>query len=389
MEDGKADTKINKVPLVTDENGTIEISVDPGSYYFEETKAPAGYVKPSGDAAKTEIKTVEAGQNEVKLYIFEMSNMEESKGKLELLKTGTEGKALEGAKFDLYKAGNPDENRGSYVTDKDGKITVDNVEPGSYYFVETEAPSGYVTPSGEAARTETKTVKAGQKEKLTYTFEKSNTEESKGKLELLKTGAEGAALEGAKFDLYKVGNPDENRGSYVTDKDGKITVDNVEPGSYYFVETEAPSGYVTPGGEAARTETKTVKAGQKEKLTYTFEKSNTEESKGKLELLKTGAEGIALEGAKFDLYKVGNPDEKRGFYVTGKDGKITVDNVEPGSYYFVETEAPAGYVTPTRTAAKTETVVVEAGQASVVSYTINVSNTKENEGKLKLVENRN
>ncbi|MGO4948237.1 SpaA isopeptide-forming pilin-related protein, partial [Blautia sp. Sow4_E7] len=312
------------------------------------------------------------------------SNTEESKGKLELVKTGAEGKALEGAKFDLYKVGNPDENRGSYVTGQDGKITVDNVEPGSYYFVETEAPSGYVTPGGEAAKTETKTVKAGQKEKLTYTFEKSNTEESKGKLELLKTGAEGAALEGAKFDLYKVGNPDEKRGSYVTGKDGKITVDDVESGSYYFVETEAPSGYVTPGGEAARTETKTVKAGQKEKLTYTFEKSNTEESKGKLELLKTGAEGAALEGAKFDLYKVGDPDEKRGSYVTGEDGKITVDNVEPGSYYFVETEAPSGYVTPVGTDAKTETVVVKAGQAFVVTYTTNVSNTEENEGKLKL-----
>ena len=169
-----------------------------------------------------------------------------------------------------------------------------------------------------------------------------------------------------------------------------LQVDNVEPGSYYFVETEAPSGYVTPSGEAARTETKTVKAGQKEKLTYTFEKSNTEESKGKLELLKkTGAEGAALEGAKFDLYKVGNPDKKRGSYVTGKDGKITVDNVEPGSYYFVETEAPSGYVTPAGTAAKTETVVVKAGQASVVLYTINVSNTKENEGKLETGKNRN
>ncbi|MCB5388278.1 DUF5979 domain-containing protein [Blautia glucerasea] len=363
----------------TGEDGKITVDgVEPGSYYFKETKAPTGYVTPSGDAAKTGVKEVAAGQTEVKTYTFEMSNTEESKGKLELLKTGAEGAALEGAKFDLYKVGNLDEKRGSYVTGKDGKITVDDVEPGSYYFVETEAPSGYVTPGGEAARTETKTVKAGQKEKLTYTFEKSNTEESKGKLELLKTGAEGAALEGAKFDLYKVGNPDENRGSYVTDKDGKITVDNVEPGSYYFVETEAPSGYVTPVGTDAKTETVVVKAGQAFVVTYTTNVSNTEENEGKLKLEKTGTDGKKLAGAEFDLYRAeeGKADTKINEVplVTDENGIIEI-SVDPGSYYFVETKAPTGYVTPSGDAAKTQVKEVLAKQAEVKVYEVSMTNT--------------
>ncbi|MGO5543435.1 SpaA isopeptide-forming pilin-related protein, partial [Blautia sp. HCP3S3_H10_1] len=205
-----------------------------------------------------------------------------------------------------------------------------------------------------------------------HSVEITNTYPEKGILILIKKGVGEMALAGAEFELYKTGNPETLIGTYTTGEDGKITVDGVEPGSYYFKETKAPAGYVTPSGDAAKTGVKEVAAGQTEVKTYTFEMSNTEESKGKLELLKTGAEGAALEGAKFDLYKVGNPDEKRGSYVTGKDGKITVDDVEPGSYYFVETEAPAGYVTPAGTAAKTETVVVEAGQASVVLYTINV-----------------
>lgn len=52
-----------------------------------------------------------------------------------------------------------------------------------------------------------------------------------------------------------------------------------------------------------------------------------------------------LSGAKFYLYKVGRKDDTKigGTYKTGKDGKLTVKELEPGDYYFVEVGAPAGY----------------------------------------------
>jgi len=65
--------------------------------------------------------------------------------------------------------------------------------------------------------------------------------------------------------------------------------------------------------------------------------------KGSVILSKTGEGGAALPGATFDLYNEGNTVIKRGL-VTDGEGKIKVLNeLDKGSYYFIETAAPEGY----------------------------------------------
>lgn len=70
--------------------------------------------------------------------------------------------------------------------------------------------------------------------------------------------------------------------------------------------------------------------------------------RGAVELTKIGAGNKLLENTEFSLYKEGNilVHDK---LVTLEDGKIRVQGLEYGDYYFIETKAPAGYVTnPTK-----------------------------------------
>ena len=65
--------------------------------------------------------------------------------------------------------------------------------------------------------------------------------------------------------------------------------------------------------------------------------------RGAVVLTKTGAEDKALAGAEFSIFKADGTKVKTGL-VTGTGGKIRVDGLEYGDYYFQETKAPTGYV---------------------------------------------
>lgn len=159
------DGKTNKV-LVTGEDGTAQLTnlavyntsnekvkytIDElgfknadGTYYF-----PAKYVKP---AAQT--FTLEDGKS----FVVTMKNLLK-RGSVELLKTDGNGNPLEGIEFELYntKTGIVNViNKNSsimyevadsktadtvtkLVTDSDGRIIVNNLLPGDYYFIETDS----------------------------------------------------------------------------------------------------------------------------------------------------------------------------------------------------------------------------------------------------------
>lgn len=159
------DGKTNKM-LVTGEDGTAQLTnlavyntsnekvkytIDElgfknadGTYYF-----PAKYVKPAAQTV-----TLEDGKS----FVVTMKNLLK-RGSVELLKTDGNGNPLEGIEFELYntKTGIVNViNKNSsimyeaadsktadtvtkLVTDSDGRIIVNNLLPGDYYFIETDS----------------------------------------------------------------------------------------------------------------------------------------------------------------------------------------------------------------------------------------------------------
>ncbi|GAB6418212.1 LPXTG cell wall anchor domain-containing protein [Bacillus luti] len=75
-----------------------------------------------------------------------------------------------------------------------------------------------------------------------------------------------------------------------------------------------------------------------------------ETKRGSVELIKIGEGDRVLEGAEFHLFKKNENGTKTQVktphpLVSGADGKIHVESLEYGDYYFIEEKAPDGYLT--------------------------------------------
>lgn len=109
---------------------------------------------------------------------------------------------------------------------------------------------------------------------------------------------------------------------------------------------------------------------------------------GAVELSKKGVEGTLLKGAEFSLFKKDGTELKKEL-VTGEDGKIRIQGLEYGEYYFKETKAPKGYMLSNKeyaftitesgtisedgsvTSGKLETIVAENFQEPTIEKRIN------------------
>ena len=230
------------------------------------------------------------------------------RGHLELTKyvsedgttTGENAEALEGATFDLYRVDMDGDGKDELIasgltTDANGKITTvgndaaisiwsskgeqgggtdltyggkyvtlaDGLPEGNYYFVETDAGSTAVTPSGDDAKTDTLTI--DQEHHYAYTGAVSSAKANESftsTVELIKYDTTSlAGINGAEFSLkYR---PEGTSGSdypvdlgtFTTahdatlDKDGVLVLDNLEKGDYLLTETKN-DGYDIADGNA-------------------------------------------------------------------------------------------------------------------------------------------
>lgn len=403
----------DKTKAVTNSNGVAsweeikESQLGNGKFTVTETKAPEGYILPP-NASQVVTLPPESGTT-VTVTFKDQPKLPDS-FPIKVVKKGSEDKKpLRGAEFTLTK---PDGNKETGVSSAEGTVIFDNLTlTGKYIIEETKAPEGYELAKNPKQEVEVKDAKNPP----TATFEFLNDKiPDKGRVELLKTDAvTNKPLEGVEFALYKKASsakpddsakpegeqkpgeetqkpegedsakpeppkdtkanetqkpedsakPDETQkpgdetqkpgdnqkpddtqqngedvlvGNFTTNAEGKIVVENLDHGDYYFVETKGLEGYIV----------------DKEKLEFTIPGEGgtiqlTKHNKPKdssVEITKTDVStGEVLAGAKIKIYA---EDKTTVLHegVTDSSGKYAFGPLKPGKYYYQESGAPAGYI---------------------------------------------
>ncbi len=119
-------------------------------------------------------------------------------------------------------------------------------------------------------------------------------------------------------------------------KGGEIILNNLEPGKYTVVETQAPDGYQID------IEPRTVEVLWGKVATVTIPNGAIPEPKASLGLIKTNEDGSArVSGA---VIRVWNDEGYSKNVVTNSNGEIVLDDLDIGNYYYQEVSAPYGYL---------------------------------------------
>lgn len=372
------DGEISEIP--TDADGAIRLNFpadfavdlqkpDTGKkIYYEEVEVPSGIILREGKFPVGNV-WVDAGFTAYEGYLFAgvvngtaVTNQLDEQNpyfSVKVVKTDDRNQPLEGAKFSLYRVVEDGEDQllDTQVTGKDGIALFGIPDAVSqYYVVEVEAPKGFQL---DETHHEIRIADAFGEDYALQPIEiPVKNVRNGGSVTLPKVDPDGVPLPGAEFEIFvQVENSKdvlewEHYGEhrYVTDKDGIIRLD-LPFGTYMFVERAAPLGFTL---------------GTPEEIVFTMDSEHFEIAldevvnrpepgkTGSAELLKKDADsGQPLKGAKFQLYRMEADGEyhplQENVYVTGTDGKIRAENLSPGNYAWVETEAPEGYVTDSET----------------------------------------
>ena len=264
------------------------------------------------------------GLDPVRAYIKIKATVTEDKGSLTINKTDADtGKALAGVTYRLYdSAGN---KIADVTTGADGKAVFSDLALGSYTYQEISAPSGYVVDNTKYPITITSTT-------LNITATRTNAL-GKASVEISKVDADSnTPLQGAGFRLYDASGSQVSEG--YTDANGKLTFIGLKLGSYTCKEFRAPAGYElddTAFSVALNQNGQTLKVTRENKLIT-----------GSIEILKVDADTKQpLAGVVYRLFDADGNKIADG--TTDTNGKVTFDNLKPGSYSYQEISTVAGY----------------------------------------------
>lgn len=254
-----------------------------------------------------------------------------TKGLLGVVLKDNYGAPIEGAVFKLYKDGAVQEEE--YITDVNGKVTVNSLEPGTYRFKQISTPEGY-SMSDSPPQTGDFVVTDNTTDPQEKIFELQNQAlETNGVATLTLLDNNGAPIPGARYNLIKKENNIEVviKEGLETDQDGKITVGQLKAGTYYFFETEPPTDYNLPNDWQDTDFTVLERPGTVQYFNISM--VNNLKGKGYVTVTLTGPGGQPISGALFELYR---DNEKLMENTTGGDGRLTFgdpDRLATGTYY--------------------------------------------------------
>lgn len=240
-----------------------------GEYILTEVNPPSGYADDEL-TCKIKVEELEVGfkaslvgdyGDQVKLVDNDLTviNYPASFETINILKTDINGNKLSGAKFRLKKtvAGSTDGvDKGLVTTDGNGEAKFENLKVGYYTLTEETAPVGF-TADDEAYKIKIVRDGANLRTALDGDYgDRAKFENNKLKvinyrnpsieLKITKTNAKGDKLKDAKFKLVKdaVGTiPEEEKGTEITDVNGKASFETLKEGDYTLTEEAAPEGY--------------------------------------------------------------------------------------------------------------------------------------------------
>lgn len=363
---------------------TGQLVIDKGlkfekDYYYRETSAPLGYMIDDNYyhfrfESKEETKTIEVPNTPLTgtLYFTKKDSDHEEYSN----DTEKNISSLEGAEYSIYKydgtrlfVNRVDSKDGVniYEYSENGSLSeavtgtngfkITNFPWGSYYIMETAAPSGYNLESKRLSfAIQKSSAKLGDSE-IKVSLSQGDTEKT-ASIKLIKTDSQsGDYLKGARFNLERLNTDGEwetvsDNTNIATNVMGELSISGIKFGTYRLKEINAPIGYElneNPYTESVVLDSTTVGK--------TFElKMQNDRKTGSASMTKYSEDGkTPLAGAKYDLYMVigeidseenGEKDDQPIKYslTTDTNGTTpTVSGLEWGKYYFVEVYAPKGY----------------------------------------------
>ncbi len=339
----------------TDKDGQILFeNLYPGKYYIKELETAEKYVLENSP------KEIELKYNETKE--IEITNKLKT-GKIKVYKVDKDNKEvkIEGVKFDLYS----EEQKkvvGTYTTDKNGEINIDNLPVGEYKVIEKESNKWY---------------NLADEIKIKVDFNKTAettivNELKKGQIKVIKVDKENneVKLKGVKFEVQdKDGKVLE---TLKTDKNGEAITSKYAIKDYenlYLKEIETNEKYVL------NDKITKVKLEENKIKNVVFE---NEKIKGKIKIIKTSKDynkinklkaGSPIEGVKFEIY---NLDGKLiETLTTNKEGVAISSDLEKGEYNVKEVETNKNYILNNQT----QNAIIKENEEVV---TLNITNDSKN-----------
>lgn len=361
---GKSNTGIEvDETVVTDENGSVSLSLLTGTYTVEEISVADRYVSPAKQTV-----TIKADKTSTVTF-----NNILKRGKVTTTKVDEEypDNKLTGAVFEVYDADGQLVDKLKEVSE--GVYELSELTTGNYTLKETKAPDGFdmdenaypfeITENGDVRNIETLAgvgfINDAQKGNLVI-----HKRSSDKKLEGFSFRITGKAITGQEYDR-----------TFTTDKDGIITISGLRIGTYTVSEIadEATERYILPDDQTVDIRSKEVTDVEfyNDERVIPFEIKKTDISTGEL----IPGCGFRIRNADGDIVIEGYTDENG----------IAKFELVCGDYTYQEFDAPEGYIINEKEYPFTinpDDTIVKAEMSNTGTGTIEITKTDISNGAL-------
>jgi len=322
-----------------------------GDYLIEEITAPNGYLLSNKSVEFSIKENTEIVEDSVYGSLIELSFENDAvKGKIDINKTGEklniengtykyETIKLEGAIFEVrasediilngYKYYSKDELVATLTSNKDGFASIDNLPLGKYYIKEISSSNDNMIDN--------KVYKVELSYKNQYTSIVSESIDvknylPKGTLEFVKVDLDGNVIPDTVIEIYN--NEDQLIFTGKTDKNGRITINDIKVGKYFIKEKKSATGFVL-SEEIIEFEIKE----NEELIKVTMENKHIT---GSLEFSKIDfVDGTPIPDTLIQIFN--DKDELVFEGMTDPSGMIKIDELKYGKYYIIEKEPNSMY----------------------------------------------